>query len=78
MLEDFAEVSYEQRMLGNNEFKEVLFAPVATTSSSGPDVFYHTDSSGRNLMGYKYFYTNQSAGWKDVKRGSAQRMSLLL
>lgn len=71
--DDIRKVYNEQQLLGTTDFRVDLFAPISTNSSSGPDKLYGTDSYGRQMMGYKYFYYNLSTGWKDVKRGTGTK-----
>lgn len=73
VIRDFLDVYTQQKEIGSSDFKAVLFAPSAETASGSPDVFYHKDSYGRDMMGYKYFYYNLSTGWKDVKRGTGTK-----
>lgn len=70
VLDDFETVYEQQAQLKNTDFTATLFVPKAALASSDPDKIYHKDSYGRDMLSYKYFYTNQSTGWKDVKRGS--------
>lgn len=73
VIQDFIEVYEQQKKIGSSNFKAVLFTPAPEIKASSPDVFYHQDSSGRDMMGYKYFYYNLSTGWKDVKRGTGTK-----